>query len=376
MAASCYAYVGSFTSEFTGIDGAPMGAPADGLSAFVLDGSTGAFEPLQVLGGMRSPSFVVAHPGIPAVYAVERELGADERDAGALSAFSVDASGHATVSGREPSGGKWPCHLGMHPSGRHLYVTNIASGHLSSFPVDAEGRVGPQDASVAYTGVGSHPRGPGPRTHSVAFSAQGDLLLVCNIGTSEFLLYATEEKDGALSPDHAQSVRLQPGSGPRHAAFHPSLPFAYVVNELNSTVTVLKFTETGITELGSWSTLPEDRSGPSYASELLITASGKFVFASNRGHDSIAVFETTPSGDLVARGHTPTAGSFPRAFAITPDEQLLVAANQKSGTLVSFWLDAETGSLERTGHEIETPTPVSVAFIRMPRATRRADQSR
>jgi len=365
VAASCFAYVGSFTPEFTGIDGEPMGAPAEGLSVFVLDGSTGAFEAVQVLGGMRSPSFVVAHPLVPTVYAVERELGPDQRDAGALSAFAIDASGQVSLSGRQPSGGKWPCHLGVHPSGRHLYVANIASGHLAAFPVDTEGHVSAQDANVAHLGAGSHPRGPGPRTHSVAFSPDGDKLLVCNIGTSEVLLYTTQEKDGALSPDCAQSVRLPPGSGPRHAVFHPSLPFAYVVNELNSTVSVLEVARQGITEVGSWPTLPEDLSGPSYASELLISGSGRFVFASNRGHDSIAVFETTPSGDLVPCGHTPTAGSFPRAVAITPDEHLLVAANQKSGTLVSFWLDAETGSLERTGHQMATPTPVSVAFVQV-----------
>jgi 6-phosphogluconolactonase len=131
--------------------------------------------------------------------------------------------------------GKWPCHLGVHPSGRHLYVTNIASGHLAAFPVDTAGRVGGQDANVAHFGAVSHPRDPGPRTHSVAFSPRGDKLLVCNIGTSEVLLCMTEEKDGALSPDRAESVPLQPGDGPRHAAFHPSLPFAYVVNELSST---------------------------------------------------------------------------------------------------------------------------------------------
>jgi 6-phosphogluconolactonase (cycloisomerase 2 family) len=228
VAASCFAYVGSFTPEFTGIDGEPMGA-AEGLSVFFLDGPTGAFEAVQVLAGMRSPSFVVAHPLVPAVYAVERELGPDQRDAGALNAFAIDASGQVSLSGRQPSGGKWPCRLGVHPSGRHLYVADIASGHLAAFPVDTEGRVGAQDATVAH----------------------------------------------------------------------------------------------------------------------------------------LAVFETTPSGDLVPCGHAPTAGLFPRAVAITPDEHLLVAANQKPGTLVSFWLDAETGSLERTGHEIATPTPVSVAFVQV-----------
>jgi 6-phosphogluconolactonase len=362
-------YVGTFTAEFTYAGGGAMGEPAEGVSVFRLDGRTGEMTELQVVGDLISPSFVARHPHEPVLFAVERESSADP-STGSLTTFRIDpCSGALTLEGRVSSGGRWPSHVAVHPSGKRAYVANIAGGSVAAFPV-SDGR--PAEAEVVLdrrteaerANASADPRS-GPRTHSVALSPRGDLALVCDMGAHRVALYAVDPESGRIAAVASSELALPAGSGPRHAEFHPALPVAYLSHEHASELGVVRVVDGRLELVEILSSLPAGADpARSRASDVHVHPNGRFAYVSNRGHDSIAIFELDgESGRARPVHHEHSRGEVPRIFNITPDARHVLVANQASGTIVTFGLDPDSGRLVETGCAVKTPTPVSMVYF-------------
>jgi 6-phosphogluconolactonase len=246
-------------------------------------------------------------------------------------------------------------------------AANYGGGSVTVLPVDQKGALGPAVAFAKHQGSSVHPRQQGPHAHCINLDASNRFALCADLGLDKVLIYSFDAKNGSLSPNDKQAfVKVSPGAGPRHFAFHPVLPFAYVINELDSTVTAFRWnSEQGkLTVLQSVSTLPEDFNGKSTTAEIAVSPDGRFLYGSNRGHDSIAVFSINlDTGRLSCFSHHSSGGQTPRNFAIAPNGQFLLAANQQSHNVVVFRIDRQTGKLEPTGKTVEIPSPVCVTFV-------------
>jgi len=306
-----------------------------------------------------SPSFLVVHPNGRFVYAANEPKNA-------LSAFSIDASGQLKFLNSVPSRGAGPCHVAFDKTGKWLFTANYDGGSIAAFPVHADGSLGEAAAFVQHSGSSvNKERQEGPHAHSVNISPDNKFLLVTDLGLDEILVYRFDAAQGTLTPSDPPFAKVAPGSGPRHLAFAKDGRFAYVINEMLSTVTAFSYDPTRGTlrEIQTLSALPPDFKGSSEAAEIAIHPNGRFLYASNRGHDSIALFAIDPStGKLTAQGHVSTQGKTPRNFAIDPTGAILYAANEASGNVVEFRIDPKTGSLTPEGKVFEVPKPVCVTF--------------
>jgi 6-phosphogluconolactonase len=356
---SMFVYVGTFTRGVHGAD-------AKGLSVFSLDSQSGRLTHIQTVEGLQSPSFLVLHPTLPLLYAVERYWSDEDHSTGVVSAFAIDGKdGTLSATGRERSGGEYPAHICMHPSGRHLVAVNPTSGTVAVLPIDAAGAVGPVCEIVQLEGHGTKPHLDPPYPHSAWFDPSGQRLLVCDRNLDRVFVYEFDQASGALRPAQYPVAQVSSGAGPRHLAFHPSAPLAYVLNETDSTISVFAYeAETGaMSILQTIPTIPRDFRDRNVTAQILVHALGRWLYSSNRGHNSIARFAIDPQdGRLQFLGHTPTRGEVPRNFAIDPSGQLLLAENQSSGSIVSFRIDHQTGDLTYTGESIDTPSPVCIVF--------------
>ncbi len=309
------------------------------------------------------PSFLALHPSQPILYAVS-EAGQPE---GTVGAYRIDAeSGLLTPINQQSSKGASPCHLVVAPFERHVAVANYSSGTVALLPILGDGGLGEATAAFQHEGASADPgRQKRPHAHSVNFDASGHRLYAADLGIDQVLTYRYDADQGTLTPDEPPFVSLAPGAGPRHLSFHPSGQYAYVVNELDSTVTAFaKDAETGrLDPMGSVSTLPPGYEGKSSTAEIRVHPSGRFLYASNRGHDSIAVFSIDPSsGQPTPLGHTPSGGKTPRNFNLDPTGVYLLVANQDTDNVVVFRIDPEQGLLTPTGNSVSVPKPVCVVF--------------
>jgi 6-phosphogluconolactonase len=259
-----------------------------------------------------------------------------------------------------------PCHLTVDRSGRYLLVANYASGQVSVLPIRADGTLAPASHVMQHAGSSVHPqRQTGPHAHCVTVDAGGDLVFVADLGMDRIVIYRLDLERGMLVAHDPPFVATAAGVGPRQIVLHPDGNAAYVINELASSVTVYGYdARTGrLVAQRSLSTLPAGFDGVNSCAQLQLAPSGRFLYASNRGHDSLAIFAVAPgSGALAPIGHVATGGATPRHFAIGADGKFLAAANQTSGNVVLFHVDAATGALAPTGSVVEVPTPVCVAF--------------
>jgi 6-phosphogluconolactonase len=246
-------------------------------------------------------------------------------------------------------------------------VANYGNGSVAVFPVIQDGTLAGASEHVQHTGSSVNPqRQQGPHAHEVLLSPDNRFALVPDLGLDKLFIYRVDDAKGRLSPNIPRFVRLEPGAGPRHAAFHPNGRFVYVINEMRSTVTVFSYdANTGtLQELQNASTLPQDFAGSNTCAEIAVHQSGRFLYGSNRGQDTIAVFSIdVGKGTLKLTEHVSTQGRLPRNFAIDPTGGYLFAANQGSGTLVVFRIDRSTGHLTPTGEVLEVPSPVCVVFL-------------
>lgn len=332
-----------------------------------LDLNTGALADLQLAAELVNPSFLALHPKLPRLYACGEVGQFAGGKGGAVSALAIDeATGRLTLLNQQSSGGAGPCHVAVDREGRNVLVANYGGGSVAALPLDDEGRVKEASTVVQHSGSSVNPtRQKGPHAHSVNLSPDGRFAFVADLGLDKLMIYRFDAAVGRLSANDPPSAAMAPGAGPRHFAMHPSGRFAFVINELNSTITSLAYDAAsgGFRIIDSVSTLPAEFNGRNTTAEVVVHPSGRFVYGSNRGHDSIAVFALDEStGRLTPRGQTPCGGRTPRNFAIEPSGRFLLAANQDSDNVVVFRIDSESGALKAAGVELKVPTPVCVRF--------------
>ena len=350
-------YVGTYTR-----------AESRGIYQFDLDPASGATQQVHLAAETVNPSFLAVHPSKRFLYAVGEIGNYHGKKTGAVNSFSVDPhSGKLTLLNQQPSGGAGPCHLVVDAKGKNVLVANYGGGSVAVLPINDDGRLGKATSVIQHEGSSVNPqRQQGPHAHSINLDAANRFAFAADLGLDKVLIYRFDPLHGKLTPHGEASVA--PGSGPRHFAFHPSGKFAYVINELASTVTAFRYDGRAgrLETVQTISTLPQDFEGENWTAEVQVHPSGRFVYGSNRGHDSIAIFSVDPAtGRLTAVGHESTRGQTPRNFGIDPDGSLLLAANQNSDTIVLFRIDAKTGRLKMTGKPIDVPAPVCIKFVRL-----------
>jgi 6-phosphogluconolactonase len=361
-------YVGTYTED----GGRPT--RSQGIYAYRFDEGTGEITSLGLAAETVNPSFVAIHPNGRFLYAVNEVDDFKGSNSGGVSAFSIDhdkdghLTGKLTFLNEVQSRGGGPCYVTVDQTGKYVLVANYDGGSVAVFPLLADGKLGEASAFVQHTGHGTNPqRQEGPHAHSIDLSPDNRFAFVDDLGLDELLVYKFDATKGTLTPNDPPFTKLDSGAGPRHFALHPNGKFAYVVAEMHSTVTVFaNDPKTGtLHRLQTISALPKDFTGENDDAEIHIHPSGKFLYASNRGHDSITVFAVDSSkGTLTPVDYVSTKGKTPRSFEIDPTGKFLLAENEKSDNIVVFAIDQTTGRLTPTGKAIDVVSPVCVKFLK------------
>ena len=359
-----FVYVGTYTAE--------AGSTSKGIYAYRFDTDTGEIASIGVAAETANPSFLAVHPNQRFLYAVNETGNYQGQKSGAVSAFSIDhTTGKLTLLNEVASKGADPCYITVDKTGKYALVANYTGGSVAVFAVLEDGRLGEATAFIQHTGHGADPeRQEGPHAHSIDLSPDERFAIVDDLGLDETLVYRFDRAKGSLTLNDPQIyttlAKADPGAGPRHFAFNPNGKFAYVVNEIQSTVSVFSYDGSAgvLRRLQTISTYPKDFSAHNDDAEIQVQPSGKFLYASNRGHDSIAVFAIDPDkGTLTLVEYASTKGKTPRSFEIAPGGSLLFAANEKSNNIVVFSIDAKTGRLKPTGKVLDVSEPVCVKFV-------------
>jgi len=363
LAGKFLVYVGTFT-----------GAKSQGIYVSRLDTASGELSAPRLAAKVVNPSFVAVAPDHRFLFAVNETDHFNGQAGGAVTAFRLDAStGKLEFLNQQPSGGTSPCHITTDSTGKYVLVANYGSGSVAVFPVQTNGFLGPPTAVIQHHGSSVNPqRQTGPHAHCVAVDAATHRVFACDLGLDKVMIYRLNETTGALTTNENRWVELKPGSGPRHIAFNPDARHAYVINEMGGTLIAFDYDREhgALKEIQTVSTLPEDFHGINTAAEVAVHPSGKFVYASNRGDDSIVAFVVdAQNGRLDFVERQSTRGKVPRGFAIDPTGQYLIAANQNSDNFVVFRINAQTGRLTWTGQTFEVGKPVCVAFVPLETAT-------
>ncbi|WP_256762277.1 lactonase family protein [Cohnella sp. WQ 127256] len=337
-----------------------------GITRLELLPDTGELIKTAEYGGIESPSFLRMNKAGNRLYAVSETDSYSTEDGqeegGQLASFPIDEESRKLGPGQyHPTHGNHPCHLSFTPMEDWLAVSNYSGASVMMYPIGPDSRPLAPAIRFRHTGTGPNAdRQEAPHPHSVFFSPDGQFLYVVDLGMDKVMVYGRGPESYEWSAHDA--VSLEPGAGPRHLAIHPSGKNAYVVNELNSTVTRLSIEEPGkLVRQESLSTLPSSYGEESWCAEILVSPDGRFVYASNRGHDSIAIFQVNEqTGELQASGYVSTRGKYPRNFALTPDGEWLVAANQNSDSVVLFRIEPQSGLPVYAGVELAISKPVCV----------------
>ena len=350
-------YVGTYT-----------GPRSEGIYAYRFEESTGKLVPLGLAASTVNPSFLAVDPSRRYLYAVNEIGNYKGEKNGGVSAFTIDhETGKLTFLDEVVSRGAGPCHVSLDKTGRYVMVANYSSGSVAVFPVLEDGRLG--DATAFDQRHGSsvnHEQQEGPHAHSIGVTPDNRFVLSADLGLDELLVYRFDASHGTLAPGKPPFAKIHAGSGPRHFAISPNGKFVYVISEMGSMLTAFSYNAARGTlhELQEISTLPKDFKGESNCAEVVVHPSGKFLYGSNRGHDSIAVFAIDGrKGTLTAGEHVSTQGKTPRNFAIDPTGKYLFAANQDTNSIVVFRIDPHTGRLTPTGKTVEVASPVCVTFV-------------
>lgn len=353
-----WVYVGTYTRR-----------ESKGIYRMELDLASGRMESVMLAGETVNPSFLALHPNRPFLYAVGEMASFGGKKAGAVSAFAIErGSGKLALLNQQSSEGTGPCHVVVDRTGRYVLVANYGSGSAACLPIAEDGRLGPATSSVQHEGSSVDPRRQqGPHAHSINLDPANRFAFVADLGLDKVMTYQFDAAGGRLLPNDPPSASVAPGAGPRHFAFHPNGRFAYVINEMGSTVTAFAYhaARGALEPLETVATLPAGFQGENTTAEVQVHPSGRFLYGSNRGHDSIAVFAIdSATGKLRALGHQSTEGKTPRNFGIDPTGRYLIAANQDSDNLVLMRIDPETGLLRPTGQQVHVSMPVCVKMLR------------
>lgn len=358
-AGSCLVYVGTYTGE-----------KSKGIYAYRMDLANGRCEPIGLVAELKSPSFLAIHPNRKFLYAVNEISDLNGKPTGGVSSLALDAStGRLTLLNQQSSEGAGPCHLVVDRSGKTVLVANYGGGSVAALPIGADGRLGPASSAIQHKGHSVNPaRQKEPHAHSINVDLNNHFGMAADLGLDKVLVYRLDPAASKLSANEPPSVSVKPGSGPRHFAFHPGGKFAYVINEILCTVTAFAYDPQygRLTERQTITTLPAGvKLVPEFSTaEVQVHPSGKFVYGSNRGHDSITVFAVNHGdGTLRFVQNQSTLGKIPRGFGIDPTGKFLLAGNQDSHTITVFRIDPQTGKLTATGDKLEVGSPVCVKFV-------------
>lgn len=348
-------YVGTYTHRGT----------SEGIYIYRLDTATGALTPVGVARGVQNPSFLALDPQCRYLYAVNETMTFEGQPGGGITAFAVDPqSGALTLINSQCTHGGAPCYVSVDRTGRYVYVANYMGGNAAAFPVRAGGGLDPASAVVQHAGSGVNPRRQeGPHAHSITLDLTNRFAFVADLGIDKVMVYRLDLEGGTLSPHTPPSVEVDAGAGPRHMAFHPNGRYAYLITEMGNTIIAYAYDAARgtLTARQAVPALPEDFAGRSTCADIHVAPSGKFLYGSNRGHDSIVIYAIdAETGLLTYVDHVPTLGKTPRNFAIDPTGTYLFAAHQDSDSIVTFRIDQETGQLAPAGQVTEVPMPVCV----------------
>ncbi len=339
-----------------------------GIFNLRLDRGTGVLRLQGAWSGVDAPSFLALHPSGRWLYAVS------EHAHGAVWSFDVnEENGLLEPKGSQPSHGAAPCHLTLDPEGRHVFTVNYASGTVLVYPIRADGAVDPASTIIEHRGSSVHERQRSAHPHSMLLERTGRFAYCADLGTDEIITYRWDSASGALIRGEGPHVRAKPGAGPRHMDEHPQRDLVFALNELDSTLVLYrKDSKTGsLSVLQTLSTLPEGFRGPTYAADVHVHPSGRFVYTTNRGHDSIAGFRLEEGTDrLTPLDHTSTGGRTPRHFLIDPLGAFLLVGNQDSDSVEVFAHNPDTGALQSTGQRMRVPKVACLKVVPTPHRRR------
>jgi 6-phosphogluconolactonase len=351
--------------------GTYTGGASKGIYAYEFSAKGGTLKPLGLAAETPSPSFLTFHPSKKFLYAVNEIGNYEGKKAGSITAFKIEVadglpSGKLAKLNEVSSGGAHPCHLTVDKSGGFVLAANYSGGNLVSVSLGEDGRLGKQIELIQHTGSSVNKQRQGePHAHSINVDPNNLFALAADLGIDKVMVYRFDSRSGTLKPNDPPFAAAPAGGGPRHLAFHPDANSLFVNNELLSSITSFNYAQkTGVLKQNQTiSTLPEGWKGNNSTAEIQVHPSGKFVYCSNRGHDSIAVFSLDDQGKLKLVENESTRGKTPRNFGIDPTGNWLIAANQDSDSLQVFRIIGATGELEPLGPVVQVPKPVCVKFL-------------
>jgi 6-phosphogluconolactonase len=349
-------FVGTYTNE-----------KSEGIYCCRFDAGSGTLEIESVVKGVTNPSYLAIDRNRGRLFCVNETPEFEGKPGGSASAFALNVdTGNVRPLNRRATHGADPCYLTIVPDGRFVLVANYTGGSLAVLPVRNDGSLAEATDIIQHKGSSVKPRQQGPHAHSVLLDSPGRFAYAADLGLDKVMIYRFDNREGKLFPSTPGWADLKPGAGPRHLAFSPDGSTLYVANELDSTMTVFSVDRSrgGLEHRQTLSTLPAAFTGENFPADIHVSQSGRFVYCSNRGHDSIAVFAVdTKTGEVSPLQHQTTGGKWPRNFTIDPTGQYLLVANQKSDTITVFAIDRDSGTLTPNGQVAEIPSPVCLRFL-------------
>jgi len=344
-------YVGTFTSE-----------GAEGIYLCNFNSETGDISLDKSFKGIDNPSFLKISASKEYLYAVSRTTEEIEKSGGFVVAYKIGEDGNLKFLNKQISNGAGPCHIDVSADGKYAAIATYGGGTTSVYPINADGTLNPASSLIDNNSLLDPNQNIVSHAHSIKFSPFDGKVYSADLGTDKLNIYSN--KNGVLINGKQNFVKITEGAGPRHFDFHQSGKIIYVINELNSTVTVLKKEKNIWHVIQNISTLPADFEGKSYCADIHISSDGRFLYGTNRGHNSVVIFEVKPkSNELKFLRTVSVEGDWPRNFTLSPDGDFLLVANQRSGNITVFKINKETGMPEFTGKEIELPAPVCLEFL-------------
>jgi len=358
-------FVGTYTEPIRFGTGKILEGKGKGIYVYQLDAASGSMELWDVTEGVTNPSYLAFDPSRRFLYAVNELKEYEGAPTGAVSAFSLDPdSGKLTYLNTKPTHGTDPCHLTVDKTGGYVLVANFMSGSVCVLAIQKDGSLGDATDFVQHRGSSvDRARQSGPHAHAVTLDDAGRYAFVPDLGIDKLMVYAFDANQGKLKPNDEPWVEVSAGAGPRQLVMHPRGGYAYLINELDSTMTAFRYdgARGTLREIQTLSTLPQGFEGASTCAAVQISPSGQFLYGSNRGHDSIVIYAIDQqNGTLTCIGHESTQGKTPRNFVVDPAGEFLLAANQDTDNVVAFRINPDSGELTATGHSVQVPTPVCV----------------
>lgn len=357
-------YIGTYTQPILFGTGEILQGKGHGIYHVRMDRSTGKLSQPVLMYETPNPSYLSLDSTQSYLYAVNELKEYNGQTGGSVSAFSVNKDGSLKYLNTQPTFGTDPCHVAVSPDGSYVVVSNFMSGSVSVYPCCDDGSLANSSQTIQHQGksINSH-RQSGPHAHSAVFDHTGNFILVPDLGADKVFVYKIDKKEYKLYP--VFEFKTVPGSGPRYCEFHPDMNICYLINELSSSISLLRFDPvTGkLAHIQTISTLPDTYNGNNICADLHVRSDGRFLYGSNRGHDSIVVYSLNPNGEMKHVQTISSGGRTPRNFSLTPNNNFLIAANQDSDNLVVFIIDSLTGMLTKVDEQY-VPTPVCIRAIR------------